>query len=122
MQIIYYIIFLILVLVSSIYLKPFIGQDILDQSMIVDNCIKVENDTFALQAPNIPIDPRNTFRIGGEYCGSIKDNNLAPIEGIYKFPIQPFLYDGVWNSDRFIKMRDERFFETNKCFVHILQE
>ena len=83
-------------------INPSLSSVAPDKSMIYDRCVKVDNDTHALLATNIPIDARKTFPIGERMCSRTKGEMLAPTTGIYKFPIFKFLYDGIWTSNESI--------------------
>lgn len=69
------------------------------------DCCK-EKGTCALMAPNIPVDPKTSYKICGKYCNQPSENNLAPNNGNYIFPIPKLLYDGIWDNNR--KIYDDK--------------
>jgi len=106
-----FIVIILLTTFKNIIKNPFYDinniKDTIDKSMVVDNCVKTDNDLQALYAPNIPMDPRSTFVIGKKYCSFSKEMNLSTLP--------PLLYDGIWKNHKSICQNDENtFLETNK--------
>lgn len=104
---------IIICIIGLLFLVPSLRENY--QQPANKHLIPSINDTNAIMAPNIPMDPQTTFRIGGKYCKELPEfhKNIAPIKGKYTFPIPKLLYDGVWNSNSRIFSKDGKAIESN---------
>ena len=101
---------IIVIAVIIILFILYIGYEKYEYISNEEYCNQSESTTCPLLAPNIPDDPRKSFKICGKFCKPIKEKNIAPTEGRFVFPKQELLYDGIWKSNR--KIDDNK--ETQK--------
>lgn len=119
----YYLIIIVILLAILFYISQSKQTEKYENFMEdCPNFTDISQDTHILMAPNIPMDPRFEFKIGGKYLPFEGLDSLSPESGKYKFPIRHFKYDGIYQNYNNIQENNNYAIEINKWSLNKLYD